>query len=163
MSNFGFQFSRPGTMGTLGSSYTPNPIQAKRIATFVKHHSPIDALAKYASAVRAFYSHSQILEKWLTLTYDEPSNAFVIALDDLVNASDLTVTLVSSMDLETKTNVKNIVQPTFSYSKDTGVLSIHPANVSYKNYENAFLLTAKVLNLNLVYSLIYNTRASAST
>lgn len=159
MSNFEFQFSRPGTVGALGSNYLPNPMQAKRIATFVKNHAPIDALARYTNAVRAFFNGTQILEKWVNIEYDAQSNAFVVQMDDLVNARDLSVTLVSSMNLASQTNVKNVEQPTFNYNKDTGVLSIYPANGSYKDYENAFLLTASVLNLRLVYSLIYNTRS----
>lgn len=154
-----------GVLNTLGQTYLPNFTQSARIARFqTLHPDPAqDAVDKYVLAMRDYYANAQIIQKWLTMDYDSEAGVFVLAIDDLVNAKELSVTLLAATDLAAGTNVSDLQQPVYSYDRTNGVLRVQPASAEYANYENVFGLTASVFNnLRLVYALVYNTGTSSA-
>jgi len=147
---------------SLGSNYLPNLQFDERIARFLRNNQTVsDELGEYRSAIREFLNGKTIVEKSGLLAYSNSETAFYIYINDLLNATNLTLTLISASDLTNSENVKSIEQPTFEYNKDNGILYIYPATTDYKNYECYFILTADVFdNISLLYSLIYNTNTN---
>jgi hypothetical protein len=155
---------------SLGSNYLPNLIVDERIARFLRN-TTVDnnvknkignELYKYSSAIKQYLNNKTIIEKSGILKYE--SSEFVIYIDDLISAKNITVTLVSVVQLTvddnggvTGANVTNITQPTFNYNKTTGILHII-GNEEYNIYECYYMLTGDIFDtISLSYALIYNT------
>ena len=143
------------------NNYLPKARLANRIHRFTQNNPSPQIIEdmKYNKAINDFKDSMTVIEKtgFLDFTSD-PTERFYILIDDLHGAYDINVTLSAATDLNTNSNVKNIMQPTFNYDKDEGILDIYPGDSCYNNYELHFLLTASIgQHVSLLYELIYHT------
>lgn len=143
---------------SLGSNYLPNWLVDERIARFIRNNpASKDPLEKYLIAIQSFFAEKNIITKSVQLNYDSINNNFYVYMDDLFSSKNITLTLISSTDLNTGENVTNIQQPTFDYNSNSGIFYIYPDNIAYGSYQNLFILTSEIStnsHIALNYTLV---------
>jgi hypothetical protein len=143
------------------NSYQPKGRLANRIHRFRQHNPSPQIIEdmKYKEAINNFNDSMTVIEKTGFLDFTSgPPEKFYMLIDDLHGAYEINITLSAATDLTTNSNVPNIIQPTFNYNKDDGILDIYPGDGGYNNYELHFLLTASIgPHVSLLYELIYHT------
>jgi hypothetical protein len=159
---------------SLGSNYLPNLIVDERIARFLRNtvvninvkNNIETELYKYKYAISQYLNGKTIIEKSGLLNYSSQEGEFVIYIDDLLSATNITLTLLCVVNLTEVNGGKTVPYPTqpesFNYDKKTGIFHISDTG-NYNLYECYYMLTGDVYNdISLSYSLIYNSDKSTS-
>lgn len=148
---------------SLDSNYYPNLSVNSRVKRYfnsiperiIANNDPLLKVIK--SAINTNTSKLNIAHLEL-----DASGIFTAYVNNLLGCSSITAELLVAVDVSTNTNVYPVIQPTCSYNKSNGYLTL-TLTPEYDNYMLTFLVTGKKQNGLTIYVEAYYKPSSIPT